>query len=1418
MQGILVPAYAEVAARVFALTAAFHALSNAANYNILLKGQEAYAKMTGKNMASIAKQVQVASKHMLDFKEASTSVALASTSGLASKQIVAMTKAAVDSSSALGRSVQDTMDRLTRGIVKAEPEILDEIGVIIRLDRVYKDYAASVGRSTAELTEGEKATARYNAIMGQLENKFGGIADTLDPNYFAALSATVLDIINKVSSFMVTYISGPLKFLTESKVLLTAIMALILKNLLGKVFPVFTTFGDKISAMPEKMAKKNALLAHSITKLKTQIKGSAAEMEKFQKIAGGTKRKTGGMLAAEKAGDIDKYTRLQKQALQRAQRGLEPGGTVKGGIYKGMNAQALKGVEAQVISLGRTQKRWHEQVDRELTKHKISLKSLQLQYQTAKLGIARFAKQQVELVNMPFLMGIKQIGINWTAAGGRAHWALNTMKVGISTVTVLAKGLATAISKIFRIFMVVTMVVSAIKMVASMFYDFDTPFMKAAEAASTLNKELKTTLENLNERPDNINFDGMAANFNDALKNANFAANLADEIYNATSKAMKHLDKELTNMNWLDKMINWIKETLGLKSLKSSMAEALSSNVTIAQTMGTSLPTGLQDLIDKENLKQAPDIAKARDIINYTEDRNKILNEAGPNKVPAAALTLIEQQKEKIEKITAAILPTVLDQLDEPALQKYLKEFDAINLSVQTSTKDRASSIDELGKAYQKISKYEKEYSMSLVSKTEFYDLALAQQSLQNLLNQSILSEGEKVLGGIAGKFITPGSELADKMKDQKEAVKYMEKLQKGEERGSTPADITKQTALLKRLQSEITALAAKQYLGEDAASYLPADYVQLQQDALKIQTDRLGIEKELKSLKIFGSSAIQEESALSVKLLEQERDIIQGKILGKGLDKEALKNAKEKLRLKNLEIREAGATALAQAQHTARVEGRSLTITERFLAISKDLKDTYTSKELEENGFIKILEKMEGEAIQTFFAKYIESIDKTIKLAREMEDFDKNFSKLSATEQIKVVNAQIKALRFTSYSGNMSAGQMARVLKDSDGMSIATSHRKAMKERSFLDEGQYGEGAYTFRKHKVLIDIAMKVEQIKAKNIKAEEKNLQTKWYIEQELWKAQEAERSAIWKERAATFGAAMTKVADSFGSAIGNYFNDIFMNKKPEKGAFRNTLAKGFASAGSGLIANTVQKQVFGNQGFLAGIAGQFMSPEWVETLFPKTELEMASERTNYLKQIWDKYDKESNIYSGSPLFGSGNNTYGVKGDYGLGGKIANGAGGEVLSQILPMSLVEMAAPFLGLFQGGTGTSTIFNRGQNMLNTKGYSPFSSTATGSSNFVSFMIQELFGGFFANGGTLGAGKFGIAGENGPELIHGPAKITPMGVGGNVTVNVAVDANGQSSVADSSGDGARELGHMVSQAVQSELIEQQRPGGLLSAF
>ena len=55
--------------------------------------------------------------------------------------------------------------------------------------------------------------------------------------------------------------------------------------------------------------------------------------------------------------------------------------------------------------------------------------------------------------------------------------------------------------------------------------------------------------------------------------------------------------------------------------------------------------------------------------------------------------------------------------------------------------------------------------------------------------------------------------------------------------------------------------------------------------------------------------------------------------------------------------------------------------------------------------------------------------------------------------------------------------------------------------------------------------------------------------------------------------------------------------------------------------------------------------------------------------------------------------------------------------------------------------------------------------------------LSGLFDGFFAGGGQIGAGKFGVVGENGPELVGGPASVSPMSGGSNVTFNInAVDA------------------------------------------
>ena len=85
--------------------------------------------------------------------------------------------------------------------------------------------------------------------------------------------------------------------------------------------------------------------------------------------------------------------------------------------------------------------------------------------------------------------------------------------------------------------------------------------------------------------------------------------------------------------------------------------------------------------------------------------------------------------------------------------------------------------------------------------------------------------------------------------------------------------------------------------------------------------------------------------------------------------------------------------------------------------------------------------------------------------------------------------------------------------------------------------------------------------------------------------------------------------------------------------------------------------------------------------------------------------------------------------------------------------------------------------------------------------------------------GSGGTGKFGLMGEAGAEAImplkrgsDGKLGVQSSGGVGNIVVNV--DASGSSVEGDEQRGSA--LGRLIAEAIQSELIEQRRPGGLLA--
>ena len=97
-------------------------------------------------------------------------------------------------------------------------------------------------------------------------------------------------------------------------------------------------------------------------------------------------------------------------------------------------------------------------------------------------------------------------------------------------------------------------------------------------------------------------------------------------------------------------------------------------------------------------------------------------------------------------------------------------------------------------------------------------------------------------------------------------------------------------------------------------------------------------------------------------------------------------------------------------------------------------------------------------------------------------------------------------------------------------------------------------------------------------------------------------------------------------------------------------------------------------------------------------------------------------------------------------------------------------------------------------------------------------LVDPLTGiGTAADGGRIPGGRPTLVGERGPELFTPGVSgmITPNhALGGSTNVVVNVDASGSNVEGDD--EQAKQLGNLISASIQSELIRQKRPGGLLA--
>ena len=270
----LVGAYAVLASNVFAASAAFNAFRRAAQVEQLEKGLIAVGAAAGNNLPAVAKGLRDITGEALSSEQAMRATALASASGFRTDQLNDLAKVAKGASLALGRDMGDAFDRLVRGTAKVEPEILDELGIFVRLDDAVRDYADRLQVAESSLTQYDRSQAFLNATLEDGLKKYEDLSERIDPNEYDQLAASLADLqknfLGAINGFF--GFGDAVKFASNNLLSLTVVGTTLASTVTSQVAPGLLTMAETSAENADNMLGMRAEMARTITQGKKMPK------------------------------------------------------------------------------------------------------------------------------------------------------------------------------------------------------------------------------------------------------------------------------------------------------------------------------------------------------------------------------------------------------------------------------------------------------------------------------------------------------------------------------------------------------------------------------------------------------------------------------------------------------------------------------------------------------------------------------------------------------------------------------------------------------------------------------------------------------------------------------------------------------------------------------------------------------------------------------------------------------------------------------------------------------------------------------------------------------------------------------------------------------------------------------------------
>lgn len=370
--GGLVPAYAVLAANVFALSAAFQFLKNAADVTILQKSQVDFATNTGVALQSVTARLREASDGLLGFSEAGQAAAIGLAKGFSPKQLEDLADGARRASTALGRDFSDSFDRLVRGASKAEPELLDELGITLRLEEATRRYADAIGVNRDELNATQRSQAVLIETQRQLNDLFGDIEAQSNP--FVKLSKTFEDLVKVATQAVLPVFSGIADIISRSSSAAVAAFGLLAINIFKAAVPLDTIqqkFEDWTSSSSANLSKAEDDLKRYRSELDktaakiaeqrglTASKGASDIIDQSKSKAGPksliSKVAQGITLSPAQKGQLNKM-------LKEAEHQYTRHGRIVRGQFKGLNIDIVRGFNSAFNSMDRSSTTFFQKV------------------------------------------------------------------------------------------------------------------------------------------------------------------------------------------------------------------------------------------------------------------------------------------------------------------------------------------------------------------------------------------------------------------------------------------------------------------------------------------------------------------------------------------------------------------------------------------------------------------------------------------------------------------------------------------------------------------------------------------------------------------------------------------------------------------------------------------------------------------------------------------------------------------------------------------------------------------------------------------------------------------------------------------------------------------------------------------------